>query len=75
MTKPATLLTRDNKLPAIKAGDTVRIVRSPFNGVAVGTVAVVERVVRNHFDKGRHLYVLALPFTMWRRSELELVTP
>jgi hypothetical protein len=60
----------------IQQGSIVRVIKSPYDCVKVGTVDTVTRVEYEHFSKGKHpsknLYVLGkLRCTSFRRSEIE----
>lgn len=49
----------------------VVIVQSPYACVRNGTIAVLEKIVPNHFGPGQHLYVLAgVPCTHFREHEI-----
>jgi hypothetical protein len=58
----------------MKIGDTVVVVKSPYNGVKVGTVAVIEEVKEHHFGTRNNLYVLkGLKSRNFREQEIKLV--
>jgi hypothetical protein len=58
----------------MNVGDTVVVIKSPYNGVKVGTVAVIEEIKEHHFGTRHNLYVLkGLRNRNFREHEIKLV--
>jgi len=52
-------------------GDEAIVIISPYSSVKVGVVAVIERVKRDHFGVGEHLYILmGLRNSLFREHEI-----
>ncbi len=50
-----------------------KVIHSPYATIPNGTEAEVLQIIKDHFGKGLHMYILDLPCTTFQAYEVEII--